>query len=106
MGDWVRPRPRLGMNGMPVSLSKQWQEGPHWTWKHGLLLTAVVTSAIFLLGRRRLPGWFLTVLMEIVAWLGLYEAGPAFLTGGIVRFVLHFISPPIGEARRAPSFIP
>jgi hypothetical protein len=73
MMSWLRLRHGIVIftirDETPVSFGKEWRQGPYWTWKHGLLIVAVLAAVAFLLGRRRLPGWLLTVLL-MLAWAG------------------------------------
>ena len=67
--------------------SRQWEQGPYWTWKHQLLIVAVLATVAFLLGRHRLPGWALTVLL-MIAWAGFQGTVPEQVLEGVRRSIL------------------
>jgi hypothetical protein len=62
-----------GLDGIAVAFTQEWSDESHWVWEHSLLLGGSVALGLFLLARRRLPGWLLTMLLA-VAWLAAYEA--------------------------------
>jgi hypothetical protein len=49
-----------------------------WRWKEGQLAVGVIAAFAFALGRKRLPGWALSVLL-ILVWLGLINGAELFL---------------------------
>lgn len=80
---------------MPVSVGREWRQGPYWTWKHGLLIVAVLATVAFLLGRRRLPGWLLTVLL-MIAWVGFEGTLPEQMSWVVGRLIRLGYGGPIG----------
>ncbi len=79
---------------MPVSVGQEWEQGPYWTWKHQLLIVAVLATVAFLLGRRRLPGWALTVLL-MIAWAGFQGTVPEQVIWGIGFWIIGIHGRPI-----------
>jgi hypothetical protein len=88
--------PGFGLDGMPVSLVKEWEANSHWVWEQAVLLTGVVALALFFLGRRNSPGWLLSALL-ILAWLGAYDAGPQLVGRWFFPVIARVNGRPVGE---------
>jgi hypothetical protein len=88
--------PGFGLQGMPIVLVNEWHASSHWVWEQTLLLTGAVALAVFLLGRKDLPGWLLSALL-ILAWLGAYEAGPQLARRSFFPMIARVNGRPIGE---------
>jgi hypothetical protein len=99
MMSWLRLRHGIVIftvrDEMPVSVGKEWREGPYWTWKHQLLILAVLATVAFLLGRRRFPGWLLTILLMIV-WAGFQGTVPEQMSWGAGLWIIRIHGRPIG----------
>jgi hypothetical protein len=60
------------------------------------LFTGATALAIFLLARRKLPGWLLTIL-SIVAWVGAYEAGVYLASLWVFTLITKVLGHHLGE---------
>jgi hypothetical protein len=99
MMSWLRLRHGIVIltrrDPLPVPVGNEWGRGPYWTWKHQLLIVAVLAAVAFLLGRRRLPGWLLTVLL-MIAWAGLQGTVPEQIISGLGYWIIAIHGHPIG----------
>jgi hypothetical protein len=88
--------PGFGLQGMPTAFVAEWSKTSHWAWEQTLLIGGAVALAGFLLGRRKSPGWLLTVSL-ILAWLGAYEAVPNLALRWVVPLMSRVNGRPIDE---------
>jgi hypothetical protein len=65
--------------GLPGTEVNEWRNGPHQDWMLALFVTGLLASALWVLVRRRWPGCAVTALL-MLAWIGLYEAGPTYVS--------------------------
>ncbi len=87
--------PGFGLDGMSTAFSNEWRENSHWVWEQALIFIGAAALVGFFLGRRKLPGWLLTVFV-ILAWLGAYEAGPLLAARWLESVIAHLNGHPIG----------
>jgi hypothetical protein len=82
------------LDGMPTSISMEWWDRVRWIWELAILISSGLALAVFLLGRRRLPGWLLTAIVPI-AWLGAYRSAPPLVFGVLLWVIEHVFGSPI-----------
>jgi hypothetical protein len=88
--------PGYGVVGMATSFLDEWGKSSHWVWEHDVLIAGVMSLVVFILGRRKLPGWLLTALLSC-AWLAAYEPGTRMASRWVFRVIAHVNGQPTGE---------
>ena len=86
--------PGFGLQGMPTAFAYEWWKNYHWAWEQILLLGGAAALVVFLIGRGRLPGWLLTVLL-ILGWLGAYQVGTRLVSRWAGFLIAHVNGGPV-----------
>jgi hypothetical protein len=88
--------PGFGLIGMPTAFVSWWHDSLHLVWERSFLLIGGLGIAGYVVGRRKLPGWFLTALLA-VAWLTAYEALTRLFSPWVFLLIARSSGRPIGN---------